>query len=480
MNKWINIFFLFFVFALFMHGCSSETKIPPAFLPSSENQKINNLIDFNNDKKSDLILWNTSSMSTPGKFLEPCFFEIVGAGKDNYKKFNYGEIADIPFAGFFDEDGIVDLGVYRYGETSSEFIIKNGANESGVRVTLGLPGDLPVPNDFNGDGKYDLVVYRPKDKTFYGVLSSNNVTFQAQLGDFGDIPVCKDYDGDSRTDFATYSPKTGIWRIRTSRNSEILEQKLGGENFLPIPADYDGDGKADICVWNKNENKINAVLSTLRRQISSDIVQGIQKEIINKDFFPVPLDYDGDGASELAFWNSSSKILLTFDIRETLKKKTYHFNSIKNSLPVQNFLLKRQILKNDIFTRDFDGDYIPDTCIWSKDTGSFLCNSTRVGWKFALQVGQATDIPVIGNFNADNITDIGVYRPLGNSFHIRYLGKFAPKDIEIIKLANKTGTNLIPKIADYDRDGIDDLAVFNSSSKTTIVRKSSDLQEVNY
>ena len=487
-----SYFFCLLFSFLFLSGCSNEPRKLSPFLPSTESQKINNLLDINNDKKSDLVFWNTSSMSKNGKFLEPCFFETINVEKGTYKKLNYGEVADIPFAGFFDEDGIIEYGVYRYSETSGEFIIKNGGNGSEVRVTLGFPGDLPVPSDFNGDGKYDTVVYRPGDKTFYGILSANNVGFQVELGNLGDIPVPKDYDGDNRADFATYNQKSGLWTIRTSRDGQTIEQKLGGKDFLPIPADYDGDGKADLCVWNFNDGKINVLLTTLRRPIADKIVESIQKEIKGKDFFPMSLDYDGDGISELAFWNSSSKILLTFNIdKDVLSKKTYHFSAVTNSLPVQNFLLKRYLLKDELnkksvlamnskeeFVADFDGDYVLDSCLWSKDTGTFLCNSSRVGWKFALEVGQVTDIPVAGYFNSDNIADIGVYRPLARSFYVRYLGKFAPKDIVTITFDQNLPKNCIPKINDYDGDGVDDLALYNPGDKAFIIRKSSDFQEI--
>lgn len=482
-----NLIILLFTAATFvLCGCSKSPQ-SYTFQASIESQKINNLFDLDGDKKSDLFFWNTSSMSKPNKFLEPCFFETFNLSSAKYKKFDFGEISDIPIVGYFDDDSILDYGVYRYNETSSEWIIENGANKSRFNISLPESSNYPVPSDFNGDGKSDFVVYNSKAGAFRGLLSTNDVRFQQQIGSKGDIPVPKDYDGDNRADFATYNIENGEWTIQYSRTNLIGKENLGGKSFLPIPADYDGDGRADLCVWNYENNLVKPMLTTLRRPISNDIIEKIQDKIKNKDFFPIPADYDGDGISEIAFWSDSLKLLISFDIHENLKTKTYHFRSKTNSLPVSTFFLKRYYLqfikphtlasKPNEFIGDFDGDYIDDACLYSDETGTFFCNSTRVGWKFALQIGQKSDIPVVGNFNFDSITDIGVYRPKNKSFYIRYLGKKAPIGTQVIELSKNLPNNCVPKINDYDKDGIDDLAVFNPNEKNIVVRKSSNSQE---
>ena len=97
---------------------------------------------------------------------------------------------------------------------------------------------------------------------------------------------------------------------------------------------------------------------------------------------------------------------------------------------------------------------------------------------FALPLGQKTDLPVIGNFNADNISDLGVYRQNNQSFYVRYLGKLAPKDIQIVKLSEKAKQYTIPMIDDYDMDCIDDFALYNLLTKKLFVKRSSDSTEV--
>ena len=71
---------------------------------------------------------------------------------------------------------------------------------------------MPVPGDYNGDGKTDFGVFRPSNGTWYVMGSPATV----QWGTGGDVPVPGDYNGDGKTDFATWRPSNGTWYVKGS------------------------------------------------------------------------------------------------------------------------------------------------------------------------------------------------------------------------------------------------------------------------
>ena len=55
-----------------------------------------------------------------------------------------------------------------------------------------------------------------------------------QWGVLGDIPVPGDYDGDGKTDFAVYRPSTGVWFILNSASFTRHVQQWGGLDDIPF------------------------------------------------------------------------------------------------------------------------------------------------------------------------------------------------------------------------------------------------------
>ena len=94
-----------------------------------------------------------------------------------------------------------------------------GAASTNTSIQWGLPGDVPAPGDYDGDGIVDQAIYRPSASAWYATASSlgGGAFFVVAMSAVAPaIPVPGDYDGDGRTDPAVYETSGGAWKVRTS------------------------------------------------------------------------------------------------------------------------------------------------------------------------------------------------------------------------------------------------------------------------
>src|SRR5207249_194163 len=114
--------------------------------------------------------------------------------------------------------------------------------------------------DYDGDTKTDLSVWRPGSGTFYWLTSLSGYNYGAQAskvwgtGTLNDLPLSGDLDGDGKADLIVWRPGTGTfyWLTSASNYSYAAQgsKQWGAANDLPLIGDVDGDGKADLLVWH--------------------------------------------------------------------------------------------------------------------------------------------------------------------------------------------------------------------------------------
>ena len=113
-----------------------------------------------------------------------------------------GDVLNASRVGALAALGTTDVAVYR--PSTGQWWVRNQ-----FTVTWGLPTDVPVPGDYNGDGTADVAVYRPSTGQWWV-----RQQFTAAWGLPTDVPVPGDYNGDGVTDVAVFRPSTGQWFVR--------------------------------------------------------------------------------------------------------------------------------------------------------------------------------------------------------------------------------------------------------------------------
>ena len=212
----------------------------------------------------------------------------------------------------FNGDGKTDWAVVRNTDPGGTnqmfwFIKENGGAEAITYQPFGtITTDLFVPEDYDGDGRTDIAVWRdplgPGDAAYY-ILQSHTSTVRAELfGLTGDDPtIAHDYDGDGKADLAV-TRRTGgqlLWHYRTTPSGPIFTRHWGLATDFAAPGDYDGDRRYDFVVQRPTGIAGQAAFwmnfaAAAPGVLSRYAVFGRPTDLIT------PGDYDGDGKTDLA------------------------------------------------------------------------------------------------------------------------------------------------------------------------------------
>jgi spore coat protein A, manganese oxidase len=229
---------------------SLTNSVTTEYLGSSDNILVPG--DYDGDGKLDLAVWKpTTSPTSLG------YWNIKQSSTNTVvTQWDWGGIGDIPVPADYDRDGRTDKAIFRPSD-GNWYIIQSSRNQTDLDYTIhpnwGLSTDKPLPADYDGDGKADLAVFRPSDSNWYIKYSATSTTAVISWGQSGDRFLPADYDGDGKADLAVFRPGDGNWYIRKSSDSMMMIKNWGSGDDLTVPADYDGDGRTDVAIWRPSE-----------------------------------------------------------------------------------------------------------------------------------------------------------------------------------------------------------------------------------
>ena len=380
--------------------------------------------DANGDGASDAIVWRAGTRTWYARH------SGTGAGATTAVHWDGYADGDIQVPADYDGDGKIDLAVWR-PSTGYWYILKSSESYN-VATILAVPfgshadGDVPVPGDYDGDGKAEIAVFR--QTTGEWLIEGQGTP--THWGMKGDIPAPADYNGDGIMELAVFRPTTGVWYVQ---GGETLEWGMWGD--VPVAADYNGDGKADIAVYRPSTGWWYVARGPM-------VQWGTAGDV------PVPLDTNGDGATEFVVYRPSDGTWYVFDpINVTFNTVPWgQAGDVPVGIPPQ--LPSAPVLKT---AGDFDHDGSADITVFRPSTGGwYTLQSTRAYREPAtVLLGQSGDIPVPGDYQGTGAQERAVYRPSTGQWLLgdgRTFTLGAPDDV--------------PVPADYDGDGIMDLAVF--------------------
>lgn len=217
--------------------------------------------DMDGDGMVDLIVWRPSDNT---------WYWLTSGNGYNYanaaaRLWGNSAMGDVPMVGDMDGDLKGDLIIWRPGNGTFYWLTSSTnysyAASRAVQWGNSSLGDQPILGDFDGDGRQDLAIWRASNGTWYWLASSAEYSYASAQGvqwgnaGMGDKPLTGDIDGDGRNDVIVWRPGNGTWywlKSSTGYSYATQAQVQWGNNSLgdiPTIGDFDGDGRADLAVW---------------------------------------------------------------------------------------------------------------------------------------------------------------------------------------------------------------------------------------
>lgn len=256
-----------------------------------------------------------------------------------------------------------------------------------------------------------------------------------------------DAANDGSADLALFRPSGGFANFFSlSLSGGSRSTQFGSAGDIPVPGDYNGDEATDVAVYRPS-------IGTWFTSTNPATNYGARRWGLSGDI-PVQGDYDRDGITDLAVFRPSNNTWYILRSSNTTLLQLTFGNAGDKPVPA-----------------DYDGDGKTDLALFRPSNGLWTVvrsSGNNGSLTYQLLYGISTDIPVPADYDGDAKADIAVFRPSsGNWFVLR-----SSETTNQSQMVQFGASGDVPQPADYDGDRRADQAVFRPSNNTWYLLRS--------
>ncbi|MGA2132915.1 MAG: VCBS repeat-containing protein [Bryobacteraceae bacterium] len=448
-------------------GAGGGTFLPPVTVDAGPEPAAIVVADVNGDGNLDLAVANQFDYSTNTEGYTVSI--LKGNGDGTFQAPEPYDVPSFPTSIAFNDfngGGKLDLVVAAFGGVS---ILPNNGHGGLADMVNDPAGTAPssiATGDFNGDGKPDLVVANKGSNNVSILIGNGDGTFQPQvtydtIGDPISV-VVGDFNGDGKLDLAVAS-STAV-AVMFGNGDGSFQPPL--TSAIPVygqmvAADFDGDGKTDLAVINACQCSAVTLLSNGDGTFQQLPLNGPEGSL---QYLAVG-DFNGDGIPDLVVQTAIFGYYFTAEYVSIWQGNGHGYFYI-----VDNF-----DGEGPVTVADFNGEGRADLAggayggVWV-----VMGNGPDSFGGIAYYPAQSPIALATGDFNGDGKVDLamlGFSAPVGSSDTISILLNYGLGKFQAQKEWVVGGCAAALAVADFNGDGLSDIATANSCSNDVTILK---------